>query len=87
MMASGKVDISVVVPVFYSAQIFPVLYERLVNTLEKVTGSFEIIAVVDGCTDNSAAVISEVNARDSRVKMIEFWQPDGDYCRAALQHR
>lgn len=72
MRASGKVDISVVVPVFYSAQIFPVLYERLVNTLEKVTRSFEIIAVVDGCTDNSAAVISEVNARDSRVKMIEF---------------
>jgi polyisoprenyl-phosphate glycosyltransferase len=72
MKASGKIDISIVIPVFYSARIFPTLYERLVKTLEDISSSFEIIAVVDGCTDNSAAVIADINATDPRVKLIEF---------------
>lgn len=72
MKTSGSVDISVVIPVFYSASIFPTLYERLVKALSSVAGSFEIIAVVDGCTDDSADVVAAVNARDPRVKLIEF---------------
>jgi dolichol-phosphate mannosyltransferase len=69
---SEKIEISIVIPVFYSAAIFPALYERLVSTLETLFSSFEIIAVVDGCTDNSAAVIAGIHASDSRVKLIEF---------------
>jgi glycosyltransferase involved in cell wall biosynthesis len=72
MSNTEKVEISIVIPVFYSAVIFPTLYDRLVKTLEKMARPFEIIAVVDGCTDNSAAVIAEFNARDPRVKLIEF---------------
>ena len=71
-MKAEDVEISIVIPVYYSASIFPVLYERLVKTLEEVSSAYEIIAVVDGCTDQSATIIAEINARDPRVKMIEF---------------
>ncbi|NLB56044.1 MAG: glycosyltransferase family 2 protein, partial [Lentisphaerae bacterium] len=65
-------DISVVIPVYNSAEIFPTLYARLCDVLEKISGSFEIIAVVDGCRDDSFKVISEINSTDSRVKVVEF---------------
>ncbi|MEZ5503558.1 MAG: glycosyltransferase family 2 protein [Halioglobus sp.] len=72
MKTSGKVEISIVIPVYYSANIFRSLYGRLVGTLEELSRSFEIIAVVDGCADDSAAVIADVHAQDPRVKLIEF---------------
>ncbi|MDG2045648.1 MAG: glycosyltransferase family 2 protein [Halioglobus sp.] len=72
MIKLEKIELSVVIPVYHSAAIFPTLYERLVTTLEGFSDSFEIIAVVDGCTDNSADVIANVNKSDARVKLIEF---------------
>ena len=71
-MNNNKVDLSVVIPVYYSARIFPELYRRLVAVLEGLKCSFEIIAVVDGCADESANVVVTHNAMDSRVKLIEF---------------
>ncbi|CNJ62631.1 putative glycosyl transferase [Yersinia aldovae] len=60
-------DISVVVPVFncgtYLAPLFDSLYEQ--------TGvSLEIIAVNDGSTDNSLAVLEDAARRDSRLVII-----------------
>lgn len=65
-------ELSVVIPVYNSADIFPELHRRLVAALEPRVKSFEIIAVLDGCRDNSADVISAIAAKDPRVKMIEF---------------
>jgi dolichol-phosphate mannosyltransferase len=64
--------LSVVIPVYNSEQIFPVLYKLLVEVLEREGHPFEIIAVVDGCMDHSADVVAEHCVRDPRVKMIEF---------------
>lgn len=65
-------ELSVVIPVYNSANIFPELYNRLKVTLEKEVSSFEIIAVVDGCRDNSFDVIRNISQKDGRVKAIEF---------------
>lgn len=67
-----KPDISVVIPVYNSANIFPELYKRLISALETSVHSVEIIAVLDGCTDNSFSVISGLSAQDGRIKLIEF---------------
>lgn len=67
-----QTDLSVVIPVYNSDRIFPELYRRLCAVLEKSAPSFEIIAVLDGCTDNSLSIISGLAARDSRLKVIEF---------------
>jgi glycosyltransferase involved in cell wall biosynthesis len=65
-------ECSVVIPVYNSASIFPELHTRLVSALEKVVDSFEIIAVLDGCHDNSFEVISLKAAEDNRVRLIEL---------------
>jgi len=66
------VDLTVVIPVYNSAAIFPELYRRLVAALEPRISSFEIIAVVDGCKDNSFGVINGFAGKDPRVKALEF---------------
>jgi glycosyltransferase involved in cell wall biosynthesis len=52
-----SVEVSVVIPVYNSADIFPELHRRLVAVLENVAKSFEIIAVLDGCRDRSAEAL------------------------------
>ena len=69
---SEKIDISIVIPVYNSAQIFPVLYKRMVKVLTEVANSFEIIAVVDGCDDNSAEVVAKHCEGGGGLKMVEF---------------
>ena len=49
---TAKVNISVVIPVYNSAKIFPVLYSRLSKVLRRITDSYEIITVLDGCVDD-----------------------------------
>lgn len=87
-MNTGTPSLSVVVPVYYSAAIFPTLYKRLVKTLAEITDHFEIIAVVDGCIDNSAAVIAAIHEKDPRVKLIEFSRNFGNQMAitAGLRH-
>jgi glycosyltransferase involved in cell wall biosynthesis len=67
-----RIDLSIVIPVYNSADIFPELYRRLVASLERAVNSFEIIAVLDGCKDKSFEVISRYCLLDKRVKLIEF---------------
>jgi glycosyltransferase involved in cell wall biosynthesis len=67
-----RVALSVVIPVYNSAKIFPELYSRIVHVLTKVVQTFEIIPVVDGCTDNSAEVIGNLCKQDSRLKLVEL---------------
>lgn len=69
---STDIELSVVVPIYNSANIFPDLYERLSEVLDKSISSFEIIAVVDGCSDRSFDVIQSIGQSDTRVKAIEF---------------
>ena len=70
--ATPTLELSVIIPVYNSADIFPELHRRLAVVLEPAVKSFEIIAVVDGCRDRSAEVIGGIAAKDPRVKMIEF---------------
>ena len=69
---SKGLELSVVIPVYNSANIFPELYQRLIAALDQVVSSFEIIAVVDGCHDHSFDVIQGLGKRDGRIKAIEF---------------
>lgn len=69
---SEKIELSVIVPVYNSARIFPVLCQRIINALSERKINFEIIAVADGCQDDSVEVISKINKNDSRIKLIEF---------------
>jgi len=81
-------ELSIVIPVYNSANIFPELHRRLVAALEPVVNSFEVLAVLDGCKDNSLAVISGIAAKDDRVKVLEFSRNFGHQAAvtAGVQH-
>ena len=66
------VELSVVIPVYNSEKIFPELHRRLVKTLSDTVQSYEIIAVVDGCTDRSAEVIEIHTKENPHLKMVEL---------------
>ncbi len=65
-------DFSVVVPVYGCKEALPELHRRLVNVLEKMGKSFEIILVDDHDPQNSWEEIARICAVDSRVRGIKL---------------
>jgi glycosyltransferase involved in cell wall biosynthesis len=55
------VNISVIIPVYRSAEILPELMVRLDKALPAIAGEYEVIMVCDGSPDNSWAVITELS--------------------------
>lgn len=66
------INLSVVIPVYNSAKIFPELHRRLTAALQNAVDTLEIVAVLDGCRDNSFEVISGLAKTDEKVKLIEL---------------
>jgi len=58
-----KSGISVVIPVYNSAQILPELVERLAAVLPGLSGDFEVILVNDGSRDESWKVIQNLSVK------------------------
>ncbi len=65
-------DISVVIPVYGCREAVPELYKRLVNTLEAVEKTFEIIMVDDCCPQKSWVEIEKLCQTDDRVVGIRL---------------
>ncbi len=70
-------DISVVIPVYGCREAVPVLYERLVETLESLTQDFEIIMVDDRCPQDSWSEISRLCEQDQRLVGIRLSRNSG----------
>jgi glycosyltransferase involved in cell wall biosynthesis len=66
------VDLSIVIPVYNEEENIKELHMRLSNILPTITENYEILFVDDGSTDNSFAIIKEINREDKRVKGIKF---------------
>jgi dolichol-phosphate mannosyltransferase len=71
--------ISVVTPVYKAPTILPELIERLRIALSKITDSFEIILVDDGCPLNSWEIIAELSNKHSFVRGIKFSRNFGQH--------
>lgn len=71
--------ISVVSPVYKTPTILPELVERLRIALSKITDSFEIILVDDGCPLNSWEIIAELSNKHSFVRGIKFSRNFGQH--------
>lgn len=70
-------DVSIVIPVYNSAQSIRELIRRLVTTLEARESTFEIILVDDCSRDDSREVIRVLEAVDSRIVLIALDQNSG----------
>lgn len=81
-------DISVVVPVYGCRKALSELHRRLVETLEKITKSYEIILVDDCDTQNSWEEIQNIAKDDKNVVGIHFSRNFGQIngITAGLEH-
>lgn len=66
------VEISIVIPVYNEEENLPLIYERLVEILEKSCSSFEIVFVDDGSRDKSLEIMQNLSSSDDRVKYVEL---------------
>jgi glycosyltransferase involved in cell wall biosynthesis len=65
-------EISIVVPICDESPNLPDLYRELTTTLERWGGSYEILIIDDGSTDDSFEQLVRFQARDPRVRIIRF---------------
>ena len=70
--ASTRPVFSVVIPVWYEQEVIPILYERLVQTMESTGERWEVIFINDGSRDRSLELLTDLSRRDARVKVLNF---------------
>jgi glycosyltransferase involved in cell wall biosynthesis len=66
------VELSVIVPIRNEAPGLVELHRELTDTLDRWGRSYEIVAIDDGSTDESFAVLTRLHALDPRLRVIRF---------------
>jgi dolichyl-phosphate beta-glucosyltransferase len=61
--------LSVVLPVFNEALVLEQTFATLIPYLEGIEGSFEVICVDDGSTDDSLAILRRFSEKDPRIRV------------------
>jgi glycosyltransferase involved in cell wall biosynthesis len=65
-------QLSVLVPIYNEEESIPTLYEKLVEALDSLKRSWEVILVDDGSSDKSWQLLEEMAARDKRIHCVRF---------------
>lgn len=65
-------DLSIVMPVYNEAGALPGLVEELSEVLGRLGRSYEILAVDDGSTDGSVAVLRELQEHEPHLRIVRF---------------
>jgi len=65
-------DLSIVIPVYNEVEALPSLYVALVETLDRLNKSAEIIFADDGSTDGSGPCLDDFAAKDPRVRVLHL---------------
>jgi glycosyltransferase involved in cell wall biosynthesis len=69
---NGKLDLSIVIPLFNEEENVEPLYAQLKDALEPLEQSYEIIIVDDGSTDRSFELLRDLHTLDKRLTVIRF---------------
>lgn len=68
----SSIDLSVVIPLFNEAENLRPLHDALSAALPKTGCSYEVILVNDGSRDETEGILTEIEARDDRVRAINL---------------
>jgi len=66
------IELSVVIPIRNEAASLDELHRELTQTLDRWGGSYEIVVVDDGSTDESFAILARLQSVDPRLRVIRF---------------
>mgnify|MGYP003311997930 CR=1 FL=1 len=65
-------ELSVVVPILNEQENIRELHKRLSKTLNTLTEAYEIIAIDDGSTDGSSALLDKISQHAPNVRVLHF---------------
>jgi dolichol-phosphate mannosyltransferase len=68
----SSMDLSIVIPMFNEADNVEITLERVKKTLAPFEGTFELIAVDDGSTDNTRILLEHLAAKDPKVRCVSY---------------
>ena len=71
--------ISIVVPVYYSADTLMDLYEDMKKKILGVIGEYELVFVDDGSGDNSWEIMNQIRDLDDNVKLVKLSRNFGEH--------
>lgn len=78
-MATQSKTISIVVPVYNSAEILPVLVDRLAPVIQELADQYELLLINDGSCDTSWNVISGIVEKCPWVRGIDMMRNYGQH--------
>jgi glycosyltransferase involved in cell wall biosynthesis len=68
----GRVDYSIVVPVFDEEGNVEALASRVLSTMQALGAPFELLFVDDGSTDRTPEILRKLASGDARVRVVRF---------------
>ena len=71
--------ISIVVPVYYSADTLMDLYEDMKKKILGVIGEYELVFVDDGSGDNSWEIMNQIREQDKSVQCVRLSRNFGEH--------
>ena len=76
--SAGPLELSIVIPAYNEAErIRPTLKEYAGHFSALYGGDFEIVVVLNGCTDGTRSVVEELMADAPQLRLMEFAEPLG----------
>ena len=73
----SRPDLSVVFPVYNEEENIPILLRQIADAVEGKGWTYEIVAVDDGSTDRSLAVLREMRAQHPTLRVLAFEKNSG----------
>ena len=70
LKAASRPEISVVIPCFNEQDNAAAIAAAVIEQLEKVSSSFDILFIDNGSTDRTVEIVREMCARDPRIRLI-----------------
>lgn len=71
--------ISIIIPVYYSADTLMDLYEDMKNKILNQLGEYELVFVDDGSGDNSWDIMNQIRDMDTNVKLVKLSRNFGEH--------
>jgi len=74
---SEQIEISVVVPVFNEEESLPLLIPPLVDVLNRLNRSYELLFIDDGSSDRSCKILNEMVSKHPYLRILRFKENRG----------